>query len=173
MLLNIIFGIVIDTFAQQRDLQKQIKEDMDNICFVCGIDRNTFDRKHPQGFDWCARTSISDASLRPTLSPPTVPSLRHIRNEHNLWHYLAFMVHLRVKRATEYTGPESFVKQMLDKKDLTFFPILRTSSITVEDSVSNEHVLERVEALARTVLEGNERVEELLAKMSEGEGGPQ
>ena len=83
------------------------------------------------------------------------------------------MVHLRVKRATEYTGPESFVKQMLDKKDLTFFPILRTSSITVEDSVSNEHVLERVEALARTVLEGNERVEELLAKMSEGDGGPQ
>ena len=83
------------------------------------------------------------------------------------------MVHLRVKRATDYTGPESFVKQMLDKKDLTFFPILRTSSITVEDSVSNEHVLERVEALARTVLEGNERVEELLAKMSEGEGGPQ
>jgi hypothetical protein len=59
------------------------------------------------------------------------------------------------------------------KKNLTFFPILRTSSITVEDSVSNEHVLERVEALARTVLEGNERVEELLAKMSEGEGGPQ
>ena len=97
----------------------------------------------------------------------------HIRNEHNIWHYLAFMVHLRVKRATDYTGPESFVKQMLDKKDLTFFPILRTSSITVEDSVSNEHVLERVEALARTVLEGNERVEELLAKMSEGEGGPQ
>ena len=115
----------------------------------------------------------TDASLRPALSPPTVPSLRHIRNEHNLWHYLAFMVHLRVKRATEYTGPESFVKQMLDKKDLTFFPILRTSSITVEDSVSNEHVLERVEALARTVLEGNERVEELLAKMSEGDGGPQ
>ena len=63
-------------------------------------------------------------------------------------------------------GSEGFV-------ELTFFPILRTSSITVEDSVSNEHVLERVEALARTVLEGNERVEELLAKMSEGEGGPQ
>ena len=52
-------------------------------------------------------------------------------------------------------------------------PILRTSSIAVEDSVSNERVLEPAEALARTVLEGNERVEELLAKMSEGEGGPQ
>ena len=63
MLLNIIFGIVIDTFAQQRDLQKQIKDDIDNVCFVCGIDRNTFDRKHPIGFE------------------------HHIRCEHNLWHY--------------------------------------------------------------------------------------
>ena len=63
MLLNIIFGIVIDTFAQQRDLQKQIKDDIDNVCFVCGIDRNTFDRKHPIGFE------------------------HHIRFEHNLWHY--------------------------------------------------------------------------------------
>ena len=112
----------------------------------------------------------TDASQRPPSLTADRPFLRHIRNEHNLWHYLAFMVHLRVKRATVHR-PRSFVKQMLDKKDLTFFPILRTSSITVEDSVSNEHVLERVEALARTVLEGNERVEELLAKMSEGDGG--
>jgi len=29
MLLNIILGIVIDTFAQQRDLQKQIKDAID------------------------------------------------------------------------------------------------------------------------------------------------
>jgi hypothetical protein len=31
MLLNIVFGIVIDTFAQQRDLQSQIKENMENV----------------------------------------------------------------------------------------------------------------------------------------------
>ena len=82
---------MIDTFAQQRDLQKQIKDDIDNVCFVCGIDRNTFDRKHPVGFE------------------------HHIRNEHNLWHYLSFMVHLRIKEVTEYTGPETYVRDMLAK----------------------------------------------------------
>jgi len=126
MLLNIIFGIVIDTFAQQRDLQKQIKDDIDNVCFVCGIDRNTFDRKHPIGFE------------------------HHIRFEHNLWHYLSFMVHLRVKGETEYTGPESYVKDMLVKGDFSFFPILKTSSIIVED-VSNEVLLERVNDLSKQV----------------------
>lgn len=35
MLLNIIFGIVIDTFAMQRDQQNQIRENMENVCFIC------------------------------------------------------------------------------------------------------------------------------------------
>ena len=61
MLLNIIFGIVIDTFAQQRDLQNQIKDNMENVCFICGIDRNSFDRKHPHGFEY------------------------HKEREHNIW----------------------------------------------------------------------------------------
>ena len=39
----------------------------------------------------------------------------HIRNEHNLWHYLSFMVHLRIKEVTEYTGPETYVRDMLAK----------------------------------------------------------
>ena len=42
-------------------------------------------------------------------------------------------VHLRVKNVTDYTGPESYVKDMLSKNDFSFFPILKTSSIIVED----------------------------------------
>ena len=137
MLLNIIFGIVIDTFAQQRDLQKQIKEDMENVCFVCGIDRNTFDRKHPQGFE------------------------HHRKHEHNIWHYLNFVIHLRRKNVTDYTGPESYVKQMLELNDLSFFPILKTSSIIFED-VSNEVLLERVEKLSTQLSETTQRLESFM-----------
>ena len=36
---NIIFGIIIDTFAGLRDEKAQMEEDMRNICFICGIDR--------------------------------------------------------------------------------------------------------------------------------------
>ena len=37
--LNIIFGIIIDTFAGLRDEKAQMEDDMRNICFICGTDR--------------------------------------------------------------------------------------------------------------------------------------
>jgi hypothetical protein len=36
---NIIFGIIIDTFAGLRDEAAAMDEDMRNICYICGIDR--------------------------------------------------------------------------------------------------------------------------------------
>ena len=33
----------------------------------------------------------------------------HITKEHNMWNYLYFVVHLRTKQITEFTGPESYV----------------------------------------------------------------
>ncbi len=43
----------------------------------------------------------------------TVTFEEHIKEEHNLWHYLYFIVLVRVKDSTEYTGPESYVAQMI------------------------------------------------------------
>lgn len=43
----------------------------------------------------------------------TVTFEEHIKEEHNLWHYLFFIVLVRVKDSTEYTGPESYVAQMI------------------------------------------------------------
>ena len=34
---------------------------------------------------------------------------QHITHDHNMWHYLYFIVHLRTKDTTEFTGPESYV----------------------------------------------------------------
>ena len=41
ILLNIIFGIIIDTFAELRDQKRSIDDDMKNRCFICNIDRYT------------------------------------------------------------------------------------------------------------------------------------
>ena len=37
----------------------------------------------------------------------------HIKTQHNMWHYLYFIVLLKVKDQTEFTGPESYVSQMI------------------------------------------------------------
>ena len=41
----------------------------------------------------------------------------HIRSEHNMWHYLYFIVLIKVKDPTEFTGPESYVHQMVKVSD--------------------------------------------------------
>ena len=47
----------------------------------------------------------------------------HIRNEHNMWHYLYFIVLIKVKDPTEFTGPESYVHEMVKVKKKPFFII--------------------------------------------------
>lgn len=37
----------------------------------------------------------------------------HIEKEHNMWHYLFFIVLVKVKDPTEFTGPESYVYAMV------------------------------------------------------------
>jgi len=39
MFLNIIFGIIIDTFAELRENKRFVDDDMKNTCFICNIDR--------------------------------------------------------------------------------------------------------------------------------------
>lgn len=37
----------------------------------------------------------------------------HIKLEHNIWNYLYFIVLVREKNKTDYTGPESYVAHMI------------------------------------------------------------
>ena len=39
---------------------------------------------------------------------------QHITQDHNVWHYLYFIVHLKTKDTTEFTGPESYVYERIE-----------------------------------------------------------
>ena len=38
--MNIIFGIIIDTFAELRDKNTKREQDIENVCFICSLDRH-------------------------------------------------------------------------------------------------------------------------------------
>ena len=61
IMLNVVFGIILDAFAELRGNDQARKEDMENVCFICGLGRFTFDTQG-NGFD------------------------KHIEEEHNMWH---------------------------------------------------------------------------------------
>lgn len=58
-------------------------------------------------------TDLPTGLERDKFDNKTVTFEEHIKEEHNLWHYLYFIVLVRVKDSTEYTGPESYVAQMI------------------------------------------------------------
>jgi len=50
---------------------------------------------------------------RSAFDNKTVSFEEHIKSEHNMWHYLYFIVLVKVKDPTEFTGPESYVYAMV------------------------------------------------------------
>lgn len=109
IVLNLIFGVIIDTFADLRSEKQQKELILKNTCFVCGLNRSAFDNK-------------------------TVSFEEHIKCEHNMWHYLYFIVLVKVKDPTEFTGPESYVHAMVKASILDWFPRLRAMSLAAIDA---------------------------------------
>ena len=62
----------------------------------------------------------------------------HTKHEHNMWHYLYFVVLIRVKDPTEFTGPESYVDAMVKDKNLEWFPRLRAISLAAAEQNNEE-----------------------------------
>ena len=96
--LNIIFGIIIDTFGELRDEKRQWEEDRKGKCTICSLDKAQFD-KHISGFE------------------------HHITRDHNVWNYYYFLYYLKNKEETEYTGLESYV-HIVDLKQKSRFDLI-------------------------------------------------
>lgn len=64
-------------------------------------------------FHVCVCVPSSAGLERDKFDNKTVTFEEHIKVEHNMWHYLFFIVLVKVKDSTEYTGPESYVAEMI------------------------------------------------------------
>eukprot|EP01059_Diplonema_ambulator_P036495 TRINITY_DN9103_c0_g1_i1.p1 TRINITY_DN9103_c0_g1~~TRINITY_DN9103_c0_g1_i1.p1 ORF type:complete len:2700 (+),score=824.86 TRINITY_DN9103_c0_g1_i1:45-8144(+) len=137
ILLNIIFGIIIDTFAELRSQRQAVEEDIRTKCFICGIEASEFDR-HAEGFRI------------------------HIKEDHNMWLYVFFLVHLRLKEVSEFNGQESYVYDKVKMMDLSFFPLNKALAVDhkkQEDEDTTDHL--QGEEVMRTL-------EDIDTRMTEG-----
>merc|ERR1712139_11362 len=99
ILLNIIFGIIIDNFAELRDQKKMRTIDTVDYCFICGIPRKRFeDQIHPLAF------------------------AHHIKNDHCMWNYVKFMVYIWHQDRDDDDGLEQYVRQQINKAEINWFP---------------------------------------------------
>jgi hypothetical protein len=101
LLMNLVFGIILDTFGALREERESMEEDQQGKCFICGLEQGELD-KIPGGFE------------------------QHVAFEHKMWDYLYYMKYLAMKPRDLYTGLEGYVAECVDAHDPRFFPIGRS-----------------------------------------------
>jgi len=123
ILLNIIFGIIIDTFSELRQEKLERTDKTVNYCFVCGISKLDLDRasNEPNGF------------------------ARHIRNDHYMWNYLRFIIFLQEQDQDDDDGMELYVRKCIENKVFTWFPMNR--AMCMEQDEEDNAVSQQVETI--------------------------
>ena len=103
---QMVSGIIIDSFDGLRGEREDLEEDMDTICFICGLERETIEKYYigKEGFE------------------------KHLQ-DHNINNYFFYIFYLEDKDPNEYSGLESYVKKDLDKESTRWFPIGRSLKI--------------------------------------------
>jgi len=105
---QMVTGLIVDTFDSLRGDREEIEEDMETICYICGLNREKIEKYYvgKEGFE------------------------KHLQ-DHSIENYFFYMFYLEEKDLNEYSGVESYVKEHVDKESIIWFPIGR--SLKIED----------------------------------------
>ena len=95
---NITFGLIVDSFGKLRDDTDKFENDKNNICFICQISRDKCLLKN-KDFD------------------------SHIKNEHNLWNYMNFLIFLHLNNPNDFSRFEGLVWDKLLERDFGWIPV--------------------------------------------------
>ncbi|EAS05098.2 inositol-triphosphate type 1 protein (macronuclear) [Tetrahymena thermophila SB210] len=122
MILNVVFGIIIDTFAELRDMKNFKDNDQKNNCFICNIQRSSFENER-------------------------INFKKHSQKEHNCWNYLAYIIMLDYKDSNEYDGIEYYVSEKIQKQDMSWFPIGKSLTLQAERQKKNQQGIDQISLL--------------------------
>lgn len=97
LMLNMIFGIIIEAFSKLRNKEQAIDKDKREVCFICGIDKESCEKKGEKLDE-------------------------HLEKVHNIWTYVEYILGLRFVDIQETNAINSYVIENLDRKELLWFP---------------------------------------------------
>ena len=98
IMINLLFGIILDSFVVLKNKIYKTKEDKKNICYICQITR--------------------DSALNKNIN-----FNKHINNIHNIWNYVFFMVYLHINNERNFKSLETFVWEKILQNHTSWFPI--------------------------------------------------
>ncbi|CAD8173112.1 unnamed protein product [Paramecium octaurelia] len=105
LFIQIIFGIILDTFGELRDERQALVKEIEGKCFICSQEKNDIDTKGTKGWHY------------------------HIYLEHNVYHMLYYIIYIKSKDANDCNSLEKYLKKCIQEKETKFFPFGRALQI--------------------------------------------
>ena len=133
VLLNVFLGMIIDTFSSLRaDKIERLRDTME-VCFICGIEKQIFDRAsdEPDGFK------------------------THIKIDHNMWNYLYFIFLLWEQDRDDDDGLEQYVRRAIDGSEISWFPMnkaMRLDRVATKNEVLRKDLKDSIANTQKNVL---------------------
>lgn len=78
---------------------------MRDFCFICNLDKQTFDRETEEGFG------------------------THKEQDHNEWQYVNFIIHIKSIDPCDLNGTESYILELFEKQEIKWFPMGRSQRL--------------------------------------------
>ena len=103
IMIDLVFGIVIEAFNVLGAKEQKQKNDVTNHCFICHINKATVE-KNRQNFN------------------------EHREKRHNLWNYVDYMIFLKFGDIHDLNAINSYARNKLDNKDISWLPTYKDSS---------------------------------------------
>eukprot|EP00040_Diaphanoeca_grandis_P036640 m.234491 g.234491 ORF g.234491 m.234491 type:complete len:2978 (-) comp33655_c0_seq5:398-9331(-) len=135
IIMNLVLGIIVDTFSQLRSERERNLDEINNYCFICGLPAFSFNEASG-GFK------------------------NHHRCEHNMWDYVYYSMHLQSIPSIDFSYNEAYLyKHLVDEPSTAAFPIQRALGVkttTNDASAKLDHLsgrMDRLEQLLRTRFE--------------------
>ena len=125
LVIEIISGIIIDTFGALREEHNIITDSIENKCMICGKDREYIEKEHADNLE--EGKVVDEKAFE-----------KHKENQHNIYHYVFFLAYLKQKPELEYTGLESYVFEKSEEKNNQWFPIYKIGSHSNDSDDSDE-----------------------------------
>jgi len=134
LMLSMVSGIIIDQFGSIRDANNERRDLLQNFDFISG----------------CQVEDLKKAARRLNIAKGYED---HSSSRQNMWDYSSFIYYVQNKRQMDLTGPESYIKHCLQRKDNRWVPAARCM------------LLERAEQQDKEEDDGDQAVEKLEARL--------
>ena len=134
IIMNVVFGIIIDTFRELRLIHNEVEYEKANICLICGAKREELERNK-------------------------INFITHINSDHNIWSYMHYMLRIKNSDPQDLMSINGYAYEKMDEKSTYWFPKYVLNNENIKEEYNNNDLIDTNNKVQfNDIEEENERI---------------